>query len=499
MIAAAVLILAIAYSGWRAVFALHMLQQDSYDSLRYLRWTLARPISRWLWPKRVEAKKPLAYTGRAWRILVATWALMVGIAIAGWLVGGMARYAAAEIILLTWPFLTVAANLLLKPVQAAINQGFVRQAKRRLKEYGPVVVGVAGSYGKTSTKYFVATILAERFRVHKTPESFNTLLGVCRVINGNVKPEQALNASHEVFVVEMGAYRRGEVRETARMVMPRYGILTSIGPEHFERFLSIENIQATNFELIEELPDDGAAAFNCDLPDCEALASRAAKAPTQSPKVLRYGVEATTADRTIWAEEIKHGPDGMSFTLVHRDGRRQEARTKLVGRHNALNILGASLIALEMGLTLEEIARGIAKLEPAPHRLNIIHGAGGAIVIDDSYNSNPIGAAEALHVLAEFKTGRRILVAPGMIELGSLQAEKNAEFGRQAAAVCDFVYLIGPEQTRDVARGLRDGGFADAQLKVCRDLTEATVHMGTMLRPGDAILFENDLPDLYAE
>ncbi len=499
MIAASVLLLAIAYSGWRAIFALHMLQQDSYDSARYLRWTLARPIARWLWPRQVEAKKPLAYTGRAWRILATTWALMAGIAALGWWAGGMARYAAAETILLTWPFLTVAANLLLKPVQAAINQGYVRQAKRRLKEYGPVVVGVAGSYGKTSTKYFVATILAEKFRVHKTPESFNTLLGVCRVINGNVKPEQALNSTHQVFVVEMGAYRRGEVSETARMVKPRYSILTSIGPEHFERFLSIENIQATNFELIEATCGDGAAAFNCDLPDCEALARRAAAAPTQFPKVRRYGVESTTADRTLWAEEIAHGPDGMSFTLVHRDGRRQEARTKLVGRHNVLNILGAALIALELGLTLDEIARGIAKLEPAPHRLNIIHGAGGTIVIDDSYNSNPIGAAEALRVLAEFKTGRRILVAPGMIELGSLQAEKNAEFGRQAAAVCDFVYLIGPEQTRDVARGLRDTGFPEAQLKVCRDLTEATAHMRTMLRPGDTLLFENDLPDLYAE
>jgi len=164
-----------------------------------------------------------------------------------------------------------------------------------------------------------------------------------------------------------------------------------------------------------------------------------------------------------------------------------------------LNILGAALIALDMGLTLEEIARGIAKLEPAPHRLNIIQGAGGTIVIDDSYNSNPIGAAGALQVLAEFKTGRRILVAPGMIELGALAAEKNAGFGRQAAAVCDFVYLIGPAQTRDVALGLRSAGFPESQLKICRDLGEATAHMRTLLRPGDAILFENDLPDLYAE
>ncbi|MBN8733822.1 MAG: UDP-N-acetylmuramoyl-tripeptide--D-alanyl-D-alanine ligase, partial [Acidobacteria bacterium] len=494
IVAIVVVLGAVAYGAWRAVFALHMLQQDSYNNARYVKWTLAKPVARWLWPKVGEAKKPLAYTGRAWRILGVTWGLMVAVGAAGLYARGYYPYMAAEAVALAWPFFTVLANVLLAPVQSAINQGFVRQAQRRLQEYGPVVVGVAGSYGKTSTKYFVATILGEKFRVHKTPESFNTLLGVCRVINGNVKPEAALRPEHEVFVVEMGAYQRGEVRETAEMVRPRYGILTSIGPEHFERFLSMENIQATNYELIEALPKDGAAAFNCDLAECEVLARR-----TEHTKVLRYGVEDGTAERALWAEEIVHGAEGMSFTLVHRDGRRQAARTKLVGRHNVLNILGASLVALEMGLTLEEIARGIAKLEPAPHRLNIIHGAGGTIVIDDSYNSNPIGAAEALRVLGEFKTGRRILVAPGMIELGTLQAEKNAEFGRQAAAVCDFVYLIGPEQTRDVARGLREAGFAEGQLKVCRDLGEATVHMRGMLRAGDAILFENDLPDLYAE
>jgi UDP-N-acetylmuramoyl-tripeptide--D-alanyl-D-alanine ligase len=481
----AVAALCAAYGWWRAVSGLHMLQQDSYDNLRYLRWFLAKPW-RHLRVRKTEAKKPLAWTGRAWRI----YALACGlIAAAAWGLGWF-----APLLLAAWPFALVAANVLLKPVQAAVNRSYVWKARARLKKYGPVVVGVAGSYGKTSAKYFTARILSERYRVLKTPESFNTLLGVCRVINGQVRPEDALKPEHEVFVVEMGAYRRGEVRETARLVKPRYGILTSIGPEHFERFLSLENIQATNFELIEELPGEGAGAFNCDIPECAVLADRAGHTRT-----LRYGISRAGGDLDLWAEGIEHGPEGMRFTLAHRDGRRVEARTPLVGRHNVQNILGAALVALEMGLTLEEIARGIGKLEPAPHRLNVIRGAGGTIVIDDSYNSNPIGAAEALNVLAEFKTGRRILVAPGMIELGALHEEKNEAFGRQAAAVCDFVYLIGPEQTKPVLRGLIAGGMTEAQYKVCRDLKEATAHMGKTLRPGDAVLFENDLPDLYAE
>jgi UDP-N-acetylmuramoyl-tripeptide--D-alanyl-D-alanine ligase len=484
-VAVALSVVSAAYGCWRAVSGLHMLQQDSYDNGRYLRWFLARPW-RHLRVRKAEVKKPLAWTGRAWRIYGLACLLIAG---AAWGLGWFAPLLAAG-----WPFALVTANVLLKPVQSLINQGYVWKARARLKKYGPVVVGVAGSYGKTSTKYFAAKILSERYRVLKTPESYNTLLGVCRVINGNVKPEDALKPEHEVFVVEMGAYRRGEVRETARVVKPRYGILTSIGPEHFERFLSLENIQATNFELIEALQGEGAGAFNCDIPECAALADRAGHT-----RALRYGISRAGGALDLWAEGIEHGPEGMRFTMAHRDGRRVEARTALVGRHNVQNILGAALVALEMGMTLEEIARGVSRLEPPPHRLNVIRGAGGTIVIDDSYNSNPAGAAEALNVLAEFRTGRRILVAPGMIELGALQEAKNEEFGRQAAAVCDFVYLIGPEQTRPVLRGLVAAGFGESQYKVCRELAEATAHMGKTLRPGDAVLFENDLPDLYAE
>jgi UDP-N-acetylmuramoyl-tripeptide--D-alanyl-D-alanine ligase len=466
-----------AVGTWRAVFALHMLQQDSYNNERFLQWTFARPWQRWFgqW-KRGEAKKPLVWTGRAKRIFGVSVMLLLG---AAWALNIAAAFLA--------PFAAVLANILLIPVQKAINQGFVRQARKKLDAINPVVIGVAGSYGKTSTKYFVAAILSERFRVLKTPNSFNTLLGVCRIVNG---PE--LQNTHQAFVVEMGAYKRGEVAETARLVRPKYGIITSIGPEHFERFLSIENIQATNYEVIEPLPKDGAGIFNGDIPECAVLADR-----TTHTRALRYSIHRKDVD--LWAEEIEHSAEGMSFTIVAPDGRRQEARTPLVGRHNVQNILASALVGLDMGMTLGEIARGIAKLEPAPHRLNIIRGAGGVIVIDDSYNSNPAGAAEALHVLGEFKTGRRILVAPGMIELGALHEEKNEEFGRQAAQVCDFIFLVGPEQTKPIARGLEKAGYPATQYRICRDLKEATTGMQAMVRAGDAVLFENDLPDLYSE
>ena len=180
---------------WRCVFALHMLQQDSYHNRRFLRWTFASPGARWIWQwRRGEAKKPLAWTGRAKRLFAVAALLVVVVAY-------FFNLAAAFFA----PFALMWANILLMPAQSAINQGFVRQARRKLDAIKPIVIGVAGSYGKTSTKYFTATILNEKLRTLKTPNSFNTLLGVCRVING-----EDLRPDHQAFVVEMGAYRRGE-------------------------------------------------------------------------------------------------------------------------------------------------------------------------------------------------------------------------------------------------------------------------------------------------
>jgi UDP-N-acetylmuramoyl-tripeptide--D-alanyl-D-alanine ligase len=283
------------------------------------------------------------------------------------------------------------------------------------------------------------------------------------------------------------------VKEICDLVHPKIGIITSIGPEHFERFLTMENIEETNYELIAALPPDGLAVFNCESENCRNLADR-----TKHTRVLRYSMTPAPGI-DLWSEEVAMGSQGLRFAIAFAGGERFAVETALAGRLNVLNILGASAIARELGVTSEQITNAVAKLKPAPHRLEIKPGGGGTTIIDDSYNSNPIGAAEALHVLEQFITGRRILVTPGMIELGKLQNEANEEFGYQASQVCDFVILVGPEQTRPMAEGLRRGGFPEEKLRVVRDLSEATAIFSKMLRPGDVLLFENDLPDLYSE
>jgi len=541
------LVLAALWGALRCIRSLHLLQLDSYSNLRLLKWLWFSPLERLfdyrlgivllavlainstLWRlgvpfgayaslggwmaaatllflrrRKPEAKKPLVYTGRAKRILsvaVVFCAVIGGVffllaakqlaseadarlaykSVTTALIGG---FLLAQLASLLVPL----SNLMLVPIQSAINSKYVRSARRKLGDISPVVIGVAGSYGKTSTKYITETLIAERFLVLKTPGSFNTLMGLCRVINGELKPE------HQVFIAEMGAYRRGDVRELTDLVRPRIGIITSIGPEHFERFKSMENIKATNYELIESLPGTGVAVFNNDIAECRELADR-----TRAPRVVRYGLDRSQGNLSLSAEEIGMSAKGLEFTLVDDQGNRVKTHVSLLGRHNVLNVLGAACIAREMGLSLEEIARAIPKTKQVPHRLQLIQGTGGVSVIDDSYNSNPIGAIEALGVLQEFNTGRRVLVTPGMVELGELEAIENERFGAAAAKVCDYVLLVGARQTQPILRGLERERFPSERLRVVKDLSEATSELQKIVRAGDVVLFENDLPDLYTE
>jgi UDP-N-acetylmuramoyl-tripeptide--D-alanyl-D-alanine ligase len=535
--------------GWafmRAQRALHMLQLDSYANDRLLLWLKAQPLNRLLqlpsglchvaflalvpvlpttlvsttlllagWAvceaillvythfTAAQPKKPLVYTARARRILGTSLALSGAVLLVSvWL--ALARLPpdlsttlssgavvtillAALLVIQLSPLVTVLANILLAPVQNAINQAYLRGAQRRLGEVKPLVIGITGSYGKTSTKYLLEHLLANHRRVLKTPLSYNTLMGICRVIN------ESLNADSEVFIAEMGAYRRGDIKELCDFVHPTIGLLTAIGPQHLERFKTIDNVQATKYELIEALPASGVAIFNNDDSRCRALADR-----TTQVRVLRYGLETNGQALDLWAEHIAMGSEGLSFTMAGKDGGRVAVRTMLLGRHNVLNILGASCAALAIGIPLQDLAKAIHDLPPVPHRLQLMDNGSGVTVIDDSYNSNPIGAMEALEVLGSFTTGQRILVTPGMVELGPLEVQLNEDLGARAAEVCDYVVLVGVDRTKPIVAGLRRQNFPSEKVRVVRDLKGATLVLPTIVRVGDTVLFENDLPDQYA-
>jgi UDP-N-acetylmuramoyl-tripeptide--D-alanyl-D-alanine ligase len=533
------LLVAFGISWPRMVRALHMLQLDSYSNWRLVRWLALKPLERLFEPKTASLllllwlltltswrialepaslitmwvcggsvifyflhrhkpaeKKPLVYTGRAKRIfgvaLAAHALACLWMGLDWFLTRDYTSLFMQQLVFLQLcPLSVVLANALLWPVQRAINQQFLNAAQKKLADWQPRVIGVAGSFGKTSTKYFLDTILSTKYPSLKTPGSFNTPMGICRVIN------EQLTQRHKVFIVEMGTYRKGDVSEIARFVKPSVGIISSIGPEHMERFKTLDNVKAANYELIECLPQKGIAVINLDSPESRELYQKAIAANRW--KVVGFSLDKMP-DSNLWAEDIACNKEGTSFTLVSATGERVGAKSRLLGRHAVSNIVGAATIALELGLSLKEIAAAIPRLEPAEHRLQLLHNnANGVTIIDDAYNSNPEGAREALNVLAQFTGGSRILITPGMVELGHLHETENEAFGARAAKVCDYVILVGPKQTAPIARGLAGANFPADKTFVVKNLTEATGQLGKILKPGDTVLFENDLPDQYAE
>jgi len=242
------------------------------------------------------------------------------------------------------------------------------------------------------------------------------------------------------------------------------------------------------------LPLHGTGIFNGDDPLCRKLAARSAPFQTRL-----YGIEpAHGHSLDVWASSVTITERGTEFDVATAQGQTARFVTKLLGQHNVSNILAAVVVGLESGLTLQELADSVRELEPIEHRLQRMDGAGGVTVIDDAYNSNPAGVRAALKVLDSFPGGRKILITPGMVELGDAEEREHRQMGMLAADVCDYVILVGPTRTRPIADGLRTKDFPADHIFLAQDLDEATQRLQAVVSPGDVVLFENDLPDTYA-
>jgi UDP-N-acetylmuramoyl-tripeptide--D-alanyl-D-alanine ligase len=454
-----------------------------------LLYTAARSVSIW----RRDQITPLVFTQRARRLFAVAWigpaALVVVIVVLA--PGGAAAPIAGAAVGVEYalaPALLVVANRLLRPIQRRETARFVRSARVRLDEVAPLVVGITGSYGKTTTKVAVAAVAAAKGPAFPTPASFNSYLGVVRAIN------EGLRDDHQSFVVEMGAYREGDVAELCELVHPTIGVLTAIGPAHLERFGSLDVIERAKGELAEAIPPAGVFITRADDERCHRVADTRAVA-----QVLLFS-PTPHPDAHVWAEDIQIVSGRTQFTLRSRrlgDDAKRTIRARLLGTHNVANLMAATAVGLSVGLTASQIAQALSRVEPPAHRLApIVNTAAGIVVIDDSYNANPTGAAAALEVLRAHPAERRILITPGMVELGAEAEMANRAFGRLAAEVCDLCLLSGPNAV-DVRDGLLEGGFGEEHIVVLPDGRSAHRKLAELTRRGDVILFENDLPDVY--
>jgi len=459
----------------------------------YFIWVICFIIT--LTTKPEKPKKPLVYTNRAKRLFVGNGILNLVLSFAILLLYNLYFYFNLEYIPLVLylhfilyyfqSHLLYASNLIIKPLEKRINKYYYEKAQKKILSMKSLqVVGITGSFGKTSTKFITSTILKQRYRVLTTPESYNTPMGLSKVIN------EKLDEKHQIFVAEMGARNIGDIRELAKLTKPTIGVITSIGPTHLETFKNIDNIMKTKYELIEELPPEGIAIFNYDNEYVRRLADK-----TFKEKILFGMKDIEKLD--LYAEDIQITDEGSIFMLKDKRGNSVQCKTKLLGKHNIYNILAGASVAIALGLNLEEIKKGIEKIEPIPHRLSLINPGTGITIIDDSFNSNPIGAKAALEVLQQIKGNKKIIVTPGMVELGEREKEINKEFGKNIAKVCDRVILVGKAITDSIYKGLMEAGYNKENVFVVDSLDEATLIIQQIAKPEDVILFENDLPDNY--
>ena len=441
-------------------------------------------------------KKPLVFTPRVRRIYTVTAVIACGIvACIGFTLkftpDAIAYYNSVQVTLgtllllcvVSWA-IVIAAVIILTPVENMINRRYYNEAADILASMPDLkIIGITGSYGKTSTKHYLERILSEKFDVLMTPGSYNTPMGVIRTIREMMKPY------NEVFICEMGAKQKGDIKEICDLVHPQIGIVTAVGPMHLESFKSIENVQSTKFELIDSLPADGLAVVNNDFEFC-------ANRKVENVECLRYTVNGV-AESDFLVENVKYSPDGSSFTVVTPKGENINLTTKLLGECNISNLAGAVVVALHLGVPVENIRNAVASIGQVEHRLNVNRIPGGVTIIDDAFNSNPSGARMAVDVLSQFTDGKRIIVTPGMIELGDRQTQLNTELGKYIGEHVDVAIIVGQYNRDALVTGVESSDFNRDNLYVVDSFNAALQLLATIQKPGDTILYENDLPDTF--
>ena len=377
------------------------------------------------------------------------------------------------------------ANIINKPVERMVFLHYKRLAQNKLDSMINLKkIAITGSYGKTSTKNILNDILNVKYNSFATPKSFNTMYGLMNAINNY------MDKFNDVFVAEMGAFKQGEIKEKAEFIRPTYGILTVVGTAHLESFGSQEDVQKAKFELIDSLPDDGIAVLNMDdkYQTSYQLKSKC--------RVVWVSLKNKNAD--VYAHSIKLSSEGTKFICEFKKTKEKcELETKLLGDANVYNIIEAVALAYELGLTLDQIKVGVKRINTIEHRLELKR-MGNITIIDDAYNSNPVGAKMAVDVL-NMMDGKKIIVTPGMIELGDKQYEYNMEFGRQIAKVCDEIILVGKEQTVPILDGIKKEKFDEKKVHILNDVKEAFPLMRKLSSKNTFVLLENDLPDIFNE
>ena len=383
-------------------------------------------------------------------------------------------------------FIIILANIINVPEEKLVGLYYKNKALKKLNSMPSLdVIGITGSYGKTSSKNILSDILNVKYNALPTPKNFNTPYGLMMTINNN------LDKFNDYFIAEMGACKKGEIKELCDLVHPKYGILTKVGIAHLETFGSEEAIQKTKFELIESLPEDGIGVLNRDDPKQVSYKGNI------KAKILWIGID-NYKDCDVYAKNIKLTSDGTSFKVFFKNDKKgTEFKTKLLGKNNIYNILAGIALGYNLGISKEQLIKAVKTVKPVEHRLELkkyfdMH------LIDDAYNANPDGCKMALDVLS-MMPGEKIVISSGMIELGDLADKMHKELGLYMAGKCDYAILIGKEQTKYIYEGLIEKKFNPDKIFVTNNVMDSFDIIKKINGKNKYVLLQSDLPDIFNE
>ena len=492
------------------VYNLHMFQLNSYKTVKHFKWLkqnwkiitaqiisiiialimhyINNPVCEILCgiillasvifnvPKR-KAKIPLHITNRVKRLIITELVLSL-IILNNVSVYGILKCGILNIIA---PILVVIANIVNIPVEKIIQKKFIKEAKEKLEEMpNLIVIGVTGSYGKTSVKNYLYKMLSTKYEVLVTPKNYNTTMGVVKTIREDLKP------IHQVFICEMGATKPNDIKEICDIVKPTIGVITSVGPQHLDSFKTIENIVKTKFELADAVQaNDGVMFLNFD--------NEYIRNNKVDMKYYTYGVENSELDYN--SDNISASEKGLSFTFKNKDSKKYECKTKIIGKYNIANLTVAMGVSDYLETPINNILPIIKNMKNVEHRLELINME-KLNIIDDSYNSNPVSSKLAVETLGIFE-GTKIIITPGLIELSEDEDKYNIELGEHIAKYCDYAFLVG-EHSKSVLEGLKKAKFNEEKIFIVSSPTEAMGKIVNMKIEGTVnVLLENDLPDNY--
>ena len=520
-----------AFAIRRGMTYLHLYQQEEYDSPRFFKWMLKKAVfdkrlsaALILWSAfniladsnipdlamsfaaflcfavavyfekdpRKDSKKKLAMTQRAQRIFMPAVALCIFSGLWCFLVPNM-----------VWPWLIcvhfipysiLLVNSMLAPYEAYVQKQFWQEAHDKLQLLRPQVIAVTGSFGKTSVKHILGHILKMHAKTLITPGSVNTPMGITRIIR------EHLDETHRYFVVEMGAYGPGSIERLCALAPPDVGIITAIGHAHYERFKSLDTVAQTKYELaVSTLRKETGKMIVHE----RTLRYDASKSLYKSyaPQFIVCGDSAdenASVELDAAIKEIKQLPSGLSITFSWKD-ETHKILAPIYGKHHGHNLVQCYVTALEIGLEPQDIDAALTTLPQIAHRLEVKKQSNGTLVIDDAYNSNPAGftsALDLLGILGDERGGKKILITPGMVELGKAHMEAHSKIGALAAKVCDIAIIVKSERIPSFVEAFNQNG-PDKILITADSFSEAQSWVSQNAGENDVILVENDLPDLY--